>query len=210
MGRTGNSKSVFAIMGASNHSETERQKNDYYATEPLAVELLLAKEKFSRRVLEPACGEGHISKVLKRHGYDVISSDVIDYGFGGVQNFFNISSWGGDIITNPPYKLAKEFVQHALEIIPAGRRVAMFLKLTFLESKERQSLFKENPPRFVYVAVKRLQCAKNGDFEKFGAGVGTAICYAWFIWEKGFKGEPVIRWIGGESDEVNLFEVQNE
>lgn len=146
MGRTGNSKSVFATMGASNHSETERQKNDYYATEPLAVELLLAKEKFSRRILEPACGEGHISKVLKRHGYDVISSDVIDYGFGGVQNFFNISSWGGDIITNPPYKLAKEFVQHALDIIPAGRRVAMFLKLTFLESKERQSLFKENPP----------------------------------------------------------------
>lgn len=47
MGRTGNSKSVFATMGASNHSETERQKNDYYATEPLAVELLLAKEKFS-------------------------------------------------------------------------------------------------------------------------------------------------------------------
>lgn len=146
MGMVGNSKSVFAMMGASNHSTTKRQQNDYYATEPLAVELLLEKEKFCRRVLEPACGEGHISKVLKRHGYDVISSDVIDYGYGGVQNFFAIKNWDGDIITNPPYKLAKEFVQHALDIIPTGRRVAMFLKITFLESKSRRSLFKQNPP----------------------------------------------------------------
>ena len=63
---TGNTQSVMATLNASNHSEKERSKNDYYATPPLAVESLLEKEKFIN-VWECACGEGHISEVLKKH-----------------------------------------------------------------------------------------------------------------------------------------------
>ena len=68
----GNKKSIFVCHGASNHTEEERQVDDYYATEPYATELLLQQEKFSDIVWEPACGGGHISKVLEEHGYDVI------------------------------------------------------------------------------------------------------------------------------------------
>ena len=71
----------------------------------------------------------------------------------------------------------------------------MFLKLTFLEGKARKLLFEKYPPKVVYVSSARLQCAKNGDFEKYGKGVGTAVAYGWYIWQKGFTGEPVIRWI---------------
>ena len=64
----GNKASIFATLAATSHSRTgERQKHDYYATEPRAVELLLEVEKFDKNILEPACGEGHISKVLISH-----------------------------------------------------------------------------------------------------------------------------------------------
>ena len=184
---------MFVIMGASNHSEFEREQHDYYATDPQAVEELLKAESFDKNILEPCCGEGHISKVLENHGYMVESSDLIDRDFGrGGIDYLTISSWDGDIITNPPYKYAKEFVEHSLNIIKPGKRVAMLLKIQFLESVKRRELFEENPPKYVYVFSKRTVCARNGDFENTK---GSAVCYCWYIWEKGFKGEPVIRWI---------------
>lgn len=171
----------------------DAEKNDYYATEPKAVELLLEQENFARYVWEPACGEGHISKVLKSNGYIVRSTDLIfrGYGEGGV----DFLSQGRDpvrpdIITNPPYKYAREFVEHALDISADGTKIAMFLKLTFLEGKGRRELFKRHPPKTIYVSSARLQCGKNGDFS------GTSmVAYAWFVWEKGYAGDCKIRWI---------------
>ena len=193
---TGNAKSVFTCNGARNFALEEREKNDYYATEPRAVELLLELEKFTPHVWEPACGEGHISDALIKHGYKVRSTDLIDRGYGeGNVDFLKTTGENSmDIITNPPYKYAKDFVEHALRISTDGTKVAMFLKLTFLESKARRKLFEKYPPKVIYVSSSRLQCAKNGDFEKFGKGVGTAMAYGWYIWEKGYKGETVVRW----------------
>ena len=140
---------------------------------------------------------GYISEVLKKHRYEVISTDLIDRGYGeGNKDFFEFKSpVDVDIITNPPYKIAKEFVEHSLKIITEGHKVAMFLKLTFLESKKRRELFEKYPPKVIYVSSSRLQCAKNGDFETYKKGTGTAIAYAWYVWEKGFKGDPIIKWI---------------
>lgn len=199
---TGNAKSIFVCNGASNHTEEEREVNDYYATEPKAVKLLLEQEKFFPYVWECACGEGHMAEVLKNAGYNVKTSDLYDRGYEGTEilDFLKVTKEVAstympmDIITNPPYKFAKEFVEHALDISMDGTKVAMFLKLTFLESNARRKLFEKYPPKVVYVSSSRLQCAKNGDFEKYGKGVGTAVAYAWFIWEKGFEGEPIIKW----------------
>ena len=193
---TGNAKSVFVCNGASNHTDEEREQHDYYATEPKALELLLEQEEFNKNIWECACGEGHLAEVLKENGYNVLSSDLFDrgYGTGGIDFLKCTKKFNGDIITNPPYKIAKEFVEHALELVNDGSKVVMFLKLTFLESKARRELFEKHPPKVIYVSSSRLQCAKNGDFEKYGKGVGTAVAYGWFIWEKGFKGEPIVRW----------------
>ena len=195
---TGNSKSVFTCHGASNHTEEERQIDDYYATEPKATELLLERETFTEQVWECACGGGHMSETLKNNGYKVFSSDIVDRGCPDTHiiNFLKHNEQNNfDIITNPPYKFAKEFVEHALDISEPGVKVAMFLKLTFLEGKARKKLFEKYPPKKVYVSSARLQCAKNGDFEKYGKGVGTAVAYGWYIWEKGFDGKPTIEWI---------------
>ncbi len=193
-----NSKTAYRRIGASNHSESERETNDFYATEPKALELLLELEKFDDLVWEPACGKGHLSEVLIKNGYIVISTDLIDRGYGkGGIDFLQLeetTKFFGDIITNPPYSKAKEFVEKALNIICDGNRVAMFLKLTFLESKSRRELFENTPPEYIYVSSSRLQCAKNGDFESYSKGTGTAIAYGWFIWRKGFNGEPKVRW----------------
>ena len=82
---TGNQNSIYKTLGASNHTDKERENNDYYATEPKALELLLELETFSPYVWEPACGEGHLSEVLKFHGHKVRSSDLIDRGYPGTE-----------------------------------------------------------------------------------------------------------------------------
>ena len=144
----GGSAAVFKTLGASNHADGERQREDYYATEPKATEWLCRLEQFDGRILEPACGEGHISEVLKAAGYEVVSRDLVDRGYGEVADFLAIDNlaWNGNIVTNPPYKYAQQFVEKALSIIPEGQKVAMFLKLTFLEGKARRTLFRSTPP----------------------------------------------------------------
>ena len=193
----GNSKAVYVTNGDSSHSTRERETRDYYATDPRAVEALLKREKFNRYILEPACGEGHISEVLKAHGYDVTCADIIERDYEGQEytaDFLRDNlKWIGDIITNPPYKYAAEFVEHSLEIINDGQKVAMFLKLTFLEGEKRRELFQRNPPARIYVFTKRINCALNGEEKFFNAS--SAVCYAWFVWEKGSTAKPVIDWL---------------
>ena len=174
------------MLGARNYAQYEREEHDYYATEPKAVDLLLEQETFSELIWEPACGEGHIAKALERHGHSVYSTDLIDrgYGLGGKDFLKENGIFHGDIITNPPYRYAKEFVEKALETVAPGNKVAMFLKIQFLEGKARRALFEEHPPQTVYVSSGRLRCAMNGDFEKYAKS--NAICYAWFVWRRGY------------------------
>ena len=102
--------------------------------------------------------------------------------------------FNGDIITNPPYKYALEFVLKALEL--SDRKVAMFLKIQFLESKKRyDKLFSLYPPNRIYVFVKRIFCYKN-DNRNYKS---SAICYAWFVWDKKCSDECVVKWINDES-----------
>ena len=183
----------FRVLGSTSLTGADREVNDFYATEPKAVELLLEQEKFGDYILEPCCGKKHITQVLEDAGYKVKSSDLIDRGVGAeVKDFFEITEWSGDIVSNPPYGKALEFVEHSLNIVQDGAKVAMFLKILFLEGQKRRKFFEQHPPKYVYVASGILSCAKNADFEKYPS---SAVCYAWFVWEKGFKGEPIIRWI---------------
>ena len=193
----GNSNSIFRTLGASNHTDKERQNEDFYATDPIAAELLLKEEKFSHNIWECACGQKHLSGVFEKYGYNVRSSDLIDRCGNEVFDFLSMEnqSWDGDIITNPPYKYASEFIYKSLSVIQQGNKVAMFLKLQFMEGKERKHLFTKFPPKTVYVSSSRILCAKNGDFEGLKASGGSAVAYAWYVWEKGFKGNTTVKWI---------------
>lgn len=188
-----NITSTLRILGSTTLVGADREQFDFYATEPKAVELLLEEEQFQQNILEPCCGLNHITDVLRNKGYQVTTSDLIDRGIRAeVKDFFEYEYWGGDIVTNPPYSQAVEFVEHSLKITEVGSKIAMFLKIQFLEGKKRKEFFKQYPPKYIYVASSRLRCAKNGEFDKYGS---SAVCYAWFVWENGYQGEPKIRWI---------------
>ncbi len=187
-------ESMFINLGATNHSNHKREENDYYATDPIAGELLLRVEPDLNNIWECACGAGHLARVFYKAGKLLRATDLIDRGYGTIEDFLlNTAPYhDGDIVTNPPYKLAQTFVEHALKKVDNGRKVCMFLKVLFLESKSRKKLFTEYPPKFIYISSSRINCAKNGDFETYNS---SAIAYAWYVWVKGYKGDTIVKWI---------------
>ena len=191
---TGNKTSIFTCLAASSHALGERQKEDYYATDPKAANLLLEVEPELENIWECACGEGHLAKVFNKAGKLGYASDLIDrnYGEPNIDFLKETEAWEGDIVTNPPYKYAKEFTEKALELVEDGRKVCMFLKVTFLESQSRKVFFEKYPPKTIYVSSSRINCAKNGDFDKYPS---SAVAYAWYVWEKGYQGDTKVKWI---------------
>jgi hypothetical protein len=193
-------RKVFTTLGASNHVEADREKDDYYATSPDAIDALLKNVTIPRttRIWECACGEGHLSKRLTELGFDVYSSDKVNRGYGEVKDFFDCREKldaNTLILTNPPYKCAMEFVLHALDLLAENAFCLMFLKLLFLEGQKRYSeLFRIHPPQSVLVFSGRMKCVKNGNFDWIRNN-SSAMAYCWYIWQKGFQGTPVIQWI---------------
>ena len=191
-------KDIYRIIGASNHSKGEREINDFYSTNPAAIDALFEVESFTTNIFEPAAGNGHLSERLKEHHCNVYSSDLIqrDYHLDRVEDFLTIKKMpleDMDVVTNPPYNLAMEFVYKALELLPEGYKCAMFLKLQFLETQKRRKLFDIYPPKHIYVFSKRMGCLKGAKLDdEIKPG---AMAFAWYVWEKGWKGETILSWI---------------
>lgn len=200
---TGNGDSVFRALGASNHSDKEREANDLYVTDPVALDKLSAVYPIAHKVWEPMAGLGHLSHWLQDHGHDVLATDLIDRGIpdikGGIDFLkaqpADITDWYAkdnpnmsepfDILTNPAYKIACQTVLKALELIPDNGHVIMFVKTTFLEGKERrEKIYDINPPRWVFQFSERVLCAKNGIFEYGGKRISSAVSYAFMVWNK--------------------------
>ena len=179
-----------------------RVELDYYATPEESTKALLGVEEFKGTVLEPCVGAGHIADVvIGTEGVtDVIGVDIVDRGWKGTiaQNFFDYQPVGAidHVITNPPYSLAQKFLEHSMDIVKDNGKIAMFLKIQFLEGKARKELFKKYPPKKVYVFSERQSPYRNGEkTDENGKKWNSTMCFAWFVWEKGFKGEPKINWL---------------
>lgn len=176
-----------------------RVEDDYYATPACSTEALLSVEKFNQNIWECACGGGHLSDVLENHGYKTLKTDIVQRRKDvQVLNFLdnNITKYNGDIITNPPYSLAQEFLEKAISIVEDGAKVALFLKIQFLEGKKRKEMFEKHPPKIVYVFSERQNPLRNGEaLDEKGKPWSSTMCFAWFVWEKGYKGYPIIKWL---------------
>ena len=197
--------SAYSCNGASNHSNLEREINDFYATPSIATKTLVGyldenyPEIKKNVIWEPACGKGHISEIFRKAGYTIVSTDLIDRGYGCCgegYDFLSPENTHTDchIVTNPPYKYAQEFVEKAMEIMDDGKYLCMLMKLTFLEGKKRYNMFKKYPPEKILVFSTRINCAHGGDFEK-EPELGGAVAYAWYIWKKGNNVSPKIEWL---------------
>lgn len=179
----------------------DRVDNDYYATPPESTMALLEVESFTGDFIEPCVGGGHIADVIKSYYPDseVLGVDLIDRGYKDtiVMDYFNFNFSGDyNIITNPPYSLAQEFLEYSMVQINKGGKIAMFLKIQFLEGMKRNELFKKHPPKVIYVFSKRQNPWRNGNpLNEKGKPWNSTMCFAWFVWEKGFTGKPTIDWI---------------
>ena len=177
-----------------------RQQDDFYATNPSSLEDFLSLYPIKDKcILEPCVGQGHLAKVLKTHDNYVEGCDIVDRGYPNtiVDDFITHKfraryNW---VVTNPPFKIAKDFIDKALSITDVG--VAMFLKIQFLESVSRKEWFQQTPLKFVYVFSKRQQPMKDGCEvnPRTNKPWSSTMCFAWFVWEHGYTGEPIIRWI---------------
>lgn len=181
------------------NSRLGRSIGDFYPTPPEATLALLQNENFIGNIWEPACGRGDISDVLINHGYSVKSSDIMDYGYGetGIDflnenSLFHYSFCEADnIITNPPFEIALEFVLQAKKF--ARHKVAMFLKTAFLEGSKRHDMFQDTkfPLKCIYQFSRRVNFGIHAGTHKNGG----MIPFAWFVWDKEHIGKPYISWI---------------
>ena len=133
-----------------------RAEADFYPTPESTTKALMEREKFEGDIYECACGDGSMSEVLKTYNPEVFSADIIGRGYGYKQDFLKAIVKHNNIITNPPYRYAKEFVLKAKEL--ATKKVAMLLKLVFLEGIGRYEMFqdKEFPFHPMFLAHQRL------------------------------------------------------
>jgi hypothetical protein len=174
------------------HPNSERAF-DLYETPVEATQALLAVEPLPPTILEPACGRGAISNVLRRAGHIVLEIDIVDYGLGqdSVQDFLNFKLAStteiGAVVTNPPYRLAQQFVRHALTLCP---RVFMLLRLTFYESERRRDVLDGAGLIRVHVFRNRLPMMHRDGWA--GNRVSNTTAFGWFVWERGFTGTPEI------------------
>jgi hypothetical protein len=178
------------------HPLAERD-HDLYETPACAVEALLRVEKIPHMLWEPAAGPGSIVRTLRNHGHAVIASDIIDYGgLHFVRDFLGeIGAPAGveTVITNPPYRLAEEFVEHAIRLCP---RVVMLLRLAFLESERRCAILEDRGLARVHVFRKRLPMMHRAGWE--GRKANSGMAFAWFIWNRNHIGPATIHRISWE------------
>lgn len=170
------------------------EKDDFFPTPREAIDALLDREIFEGAVFEPAAGEGHISVRLMARGYDVISTDLVDRGFceAKIDFLMEYKPRAPNILTNPPFKLADDFIKKALQL--ADKKVAMFLPLSYLSGQARKKeIFDIEPPARVYVFSWRVQLKRAG--WDGGQGGGGMMNFCWMVWDKDHKGPTEIHWI---------------
>ena len=179
-------------------SEAKDSLDDFptppWATRALLEHVLQGIEVSELTCLEPACGVGHMAKVLKEYFSEVESSDVYDYGYGATHDYLkhpyriNCCDW---MITNPPFRLAEDFILKSLRIAREG--VAILARTVFLESVGRhERIFSRNPPTVVAQFTERVPMVKG----RLDKSASTATGYCWLVWKtKKRKTEPRLVWI---------------
>ena len=165
-----------------------------WATRALIEHVLSNKDFLAMQTcLEPACGAGHMAKVLREYFGEVHYSDAYEYGYGSVRDFVkntyeaNSYDW---VITNPPFRLAEEFLLHAFSVARVG--VAILARTVFLESIGRyNAIFRERPPSQFAQFVERVPMVKG----RLDGKATTATGYAWFVWEHQSPRIPRLTWV---------------
>ncbi len=171
-----------------------RRGDDFYETPECATHALLNVERFDGVIWEPACGLGAISRVLESVGHEVISTDLVDrgYGQGRVDFLLEWQPRAPNIVTNPPFTLAAAFARHAVWLTTG--KVAFLCRLPWLETRERSVMFAETQLARVWVFEDRLPMMHRHGYEGPKLKKIPA-AYAWFVWDHAHSGAPMLGWL---------------
>ena len=154
----------------------ERKERDLYETPEWVTECLLPHiPRRVRRIWEPACATGKMVAPLRAAGFDVTGTDI-DQGLHG--DFLRARVESDAIVTNPPYALAKQFIERALDLADF---VAMLLRTDYDHAKTRRHLFADNP-----AFSKKLVLTTR--IRWFEGGKSPSFNHAWFVWDKNHTG----------------------
>ena len=235
----GNSDSVRSRLSINkDHTTKGREDDDFYATDPEALEKLLdhcsmflqgiffscrpkvydiaAKQQYAiykngvlswlqPHIWECACGTGNLVDVLLQRGYYAVWTDLKDRKYGKYRGMYGRSFLDitqlfcmkynvGVILTNPPYSLATEFIEHALEILPDNGLYIALMNITYLAGQKRyKRVYRYGNLREVYIFSKRVNCYRNNDKEEYGSQ--AMVDFAWYVFQKGYCGQPTIYWL---------------
>lgn len=197
------------LVKGTNRGSKWRGEDDHFPTPPEAIYPLLRTVPLPQTIWEPAAGEGHISRVLEAHGHHVVSTTLVDRGFGvtGVDFLRETALRATCIVTNPPFSLDDEFTRHALDMKPD--MLCLFMRLKYLCGAARYSLIHgPNPPFLVLPFIERIRFYAGDMAEEEQPGWNTED-FAWFIWRNGYRGRPSIQWLsrddGSQADLLRDF-----
>ena len=168
-----------------------KDKDDIFPTPEWVTEALMSHVKFDGLVYEPACGYGHMAKVIEKWN-KCCASDKNDLGYGQVRDFLENPPKMSNCITNPPYSHVKEFIDTALANTTG--KVAMLCRIEFLSAQSRQEWFNKFPPAEILILGRRLKRwnKKTQDF----SGETSAFSHIWIIWDCSRKvKQTIVRWI---------------
>lgn len=167
--------------------------DDYFDTPHEAVDALCRVEVFDGPIWEPACGAGAISTALAAHGYSVVSTDLVDRGFGDsrVDFLMELQGCAPNIVTNPPYKLGDEFAEHAVAL--ATGKVCFLMRVAWLAGQRRRKIFERTKLARVWVFSKRIPRMHRPGYK--GKKVTSTIDFAWFVWDREHFGPPTLGWL---------------
>jgi len=181
------------------HTSYRRADHDFYPTPPEATRALLSVETFDGPIWEPASGNGAIAKVLMAAGHRVISTDLIDrgWGTGGIDFLAETRNRARHIVTNPPYagNLISRFAQHALNLArPVRGTVVMLVDFAGLAHPSRTGFYVRNPPAAIY-ALDELVCWPNGIPNP---AIPAHNRFCWVVWKPDHTGRPTFWWLNTE------------
>ena len=201
----GNSRAITAQKGLkADHTTKGRENNDFYATDPIAIDILLKdfnvlKYCTNKVIWECAAGTGNLSNRLIELGYNVYATDLINRGCENIYSGIDFLKCKhlpyncNIILTNPPFKYATEFAQKALELLPTGGYYIAFMNISYITGQKRyNSIYKHGNLMAFCPFTKRIECWRNNDKEKYGGR--AMVDFAWYIFKKGYKGLPNIVW----------------
>jgi len=164
--------SITGSQIAGGNTAYKRVESDYYPTPPEATKALLnfLKLPAGTAIWEPACGKGHMVKVMEEYGYKVTGSDI-----QGGEDYLRIPLEECDwIITNPPFSVSQEFIERSIQ---HEKPFALLLKSQYWHAKKRLELFRGFPPTYILPLTWRPDFL----FGKRGSG-SPLMDVMWVVW----------------------------